>query len=200
MMTHECVSLARFLLWGWFNNLGHIQYFIFYETIAYIAKEKLNNLVDIASDLDRRRGRPKRPKRTLVSTWKKRLSTYTPSGPASPTARSASTHLQTDFERENHSKGVWKSISKFFAGPRSVSADRLAKPFTSNTVAGASKWISFLDHRHKKVDPKIDIKNYNKWYYSLCWWPSPYKGRPLNLFKKLSTSNDNIVGNGRIKV
>ena len=74
-----------------------------------------------------------------MSTWKKRLSTYTPGGPVIPTGRSASVHLQTDFERETNSKGVWKSISKFFAGPRSVSADRLAKPFTSNTVAGASK-------------------------------------------------------------
>ena len=67
-----------------------------------------------------------------MSTWKKRLTTYTP-------VRSASVHIQSDLERETGSKGVWKSISKFFVGPRSVSADRLAKPFTSNTVAGASE-------------------------------------------------------------
>ena len=40
MMTHECVGLTRFLLWGWFNNLGRIQYFIFNGTIAYIVQGK----------------------------------------------------------------------------------------------------------------------------------------------------------------
>ena len=40
MMTHECVSLTRFLLWGWFNNLGHIQYFIFNGTIAFMTSAR----------------------------------------------------------------------------------------------------------------------------------------------------------------